>query len=61
MWWIICCSYSVEMTQVIQVSHNAVKNLALLHVLEGQPYQVWVVGLHLPMFGKVTNHSVPFG
>ena len=31
------------------------------HVLQGQPHGVNVIGLHLPMLGKVADHGISSG
>ena len=37
------------------------RDLALTHVVQGQPCQVWMIGLHLSMLREVTNHGVSHG
>ena len=40
---------------------DALKGLVVAHVLQGQPHGVRVIGLHLPMFRKVTDHGISSG
>ena len=58
LWWIASHPQGVEVAQVVEVQPYAVKDPAPTHVIQGWPHGVGVVGLHLAMFGKVTNHGV---
>ena len=48
----------VESAQIINVSMDTLKYLVVMHVLQGQPHQVRVIWLHLPVLGKVTDHGI---
>ena len=56
--WITRCPKGVELTQIINVRTDALKYLAVTHVLLGRPHWVQVIWLHLPVLGKVADHGV---
>ena len=56
--WITHHPQDVEPAQIVNVRLDAVKYLAVVHVLQGLPYQVWMIRLCLPMLGKVADHDV---
>ena len=56
--WVTLHSQDVESAQIVNVRSDAVKYLAVVYVLQGQPHQVRVIQLHLPMLGKVADHGV---
>ena len=59
LWQITSQPQGIEAAQVIKVQLYAVKDPALYHGIQRQPHKVGVVGLHLSMLGKVTDHGVP--
>ena len=56
--WITRRTQDVEPTQIVNVQSDALEYLAVVHVLQGWPHQIWVIQLCLPMLRKVTDHCV---
>ena len=56
--WITHHPQDVESAQIVNVRLDAVEYLAVTHVLQGQLHWIWVILLHLPMLGKITDHGV---
>ena len=56
--WITYHPQGVESAQIVNVQTDALKYLAVMHVLQGQPHRVWVIWLCLPMLRKVADHGV---
>ena len=56
--WITHHPQGVESAQIINARTDAIEYLAVVHVLQGQPHQVRVIRLHLPVLEKVTDHGV---
>ena len=48
----------VESAQIIKVQMDALKYLVVMHVLQGQPHWVRIIGLRLPVLGKVADHGI---
>ena len=59
LWWVTSHPQGIELAQVIDVRPDAVEDLALSHIVQGQPHGVGVIGLHLPILWEVTDHGVP--
>ena len=59
--WITHDPQGVESAQIVNVRMDALKYLAVMHVLQGWPHQVWVIRLHLLVLGKVADHGVSSG
>ena len=59
--WITCCPQDVERAQIIDVSSDALEDLAFAHVVQGWPHWVWMIGLCLSMHGEVADHGVSSG
>ena len=51
----------IESAQIVNVQMDALKYLAVTHVLQGRPHRVRVIQLHLPMLRKVTDHGISSG
>ena len=56
--WITHHPEGIELAQIVEVQMDALKGLVVMHVLQGWPYGVRVIGLHLPVLGKVADHGI---
>ena len=61
LWQVTCCPQDVEQAQIVDVRPDAIEDLVLTHVVQGQPHRVWMIGLCLPMLREVADHGVPHG
>ena len=56
--WITHHPQDVELAQIVNVRLDAVKYVAVTHVLQVWPHRIQVIRLHLPVLRKVTDHGV---
>ena len=59
--WITRRPQGIESAQAVEVRTDALKCLVVMHVLQGWPHWVRVIGLHLPMLRKVADHGISSG
>ena len=59
--WITCHPQDVQPAQIVDVRSDAVEDLAFAHVVQVQPQQVWMIGLHISVLGEVADHGVSSG